>query len=68
MKLGELVELMKPWTRLKISGLTQVDDEGNRIWTETLTEAQKYAYWSREVLKHIVDENTLTVYCIIVEG
>lgn len=65
MKLGDIVHIMQPWTRLKISGENQVDSQGNRLWTATLTEAQKYAYWNRAVINHIIDEKTLTIYCII---
>lgn len=67
MKLGDMVHLMQPWGRLKISSEKQVDKSGNRLWTETLTEAQKYAYWDKEILSHIIDENTFTVYCILRE-
>lgn len=67
MRIGDIVEIMQPWTRLKISGLTQVDSEGNRIWTEPLTEAQKYAYWNRKIINNIVDEKSMTIYCIVME-
>lgn len=65
MKLGDMARLMRPWNRLRISGFNQVDIHGNRIWTQTLTDAQIYAYWSREVLNSIVDEKTSTVFCIL---
>ena len=67
MKLGDIVQLMQPWTRLRISGLTQVDKDGCRIWTETLTEAQKLAYWDRTIFAQTIEENTMTVYCVLVE-
>ena len=67
MKLGDMVNLMQPWTKMKISGFKHLDADGNRLWSKTLTEAQKYAYSDREILNHIIDENTMTVYCILRE-
>lgn len=65
MIVGDVLELMKPWNKIRISGLHQIDIHGQRIWTQTLSDAQKYAYWSREIVKTIVEEKTATVYCIV---
>ena len=54
MKLGDMVNLMQPWTKMKISGASNLDAQGNRLWSKTLTEAQKYAYSDREILNHII--------------
>lgn len=67
MKIGDIMKLVAPWARMRLSGLTQVDKNGTRIWSNTLTEAQKYAYWNREILNHIIDDKSMTVYCIIRE-
>ena len=68
MRVCDIVRLMRPWQRLKISGEKQVDENGNHIWTETLTDAQKLAYWNLEVVKQEIKQETMTIYCIIKEG
>lgn len=65
MIIGDIVAWKKPWVRLKISNLSQTDVRGKRIWTQTLTEAQMYAYWSREVLNTFIDEESGIVHCIL---
>lgn len=68
MKLGEMIQENAPSDiRVKISGLNQTDDFGNRVWTGNLTDAQKLAYWDRDVLKHILVAEEKTLYCILVE-
>lgn len=67
MRICDIVQLMQPLERLKISGLNQLDMFGQRIWTEALTDAQKYAYWEREVIRHYVNQEEMTVYCIVKE-
>jgi hypothetical protein len=68
MNLGDIVKITQPWGRMKISGLAQVDNWGKRIWSQTLTEAQKLAYWEHEIMNYIIDEKDMTVYCILREG
>ena len=68
MKLGEMIQENAPSDiRVKISGLKQMDDFGNRVWTESLTDAQKLAYWDKDILKHILVAEEKTLYCILVE-
>lgn len=68
MKICDIVHLMRPWQRLKISGEKQVDTDGNHIWTDNLSDAQKLAYWNLEVLQQEIDQETMTIYCIVKEG
>lgn len=65
MKVGDMVRLMQPWCKMKVSTVEQVDRNGIRLWSEYLTEAQKLAYWEREIVNHIIDEGTLSIYCIL---
>jgi len=65
MKIRDIVPLIRPWNRLKISEMDQMDVSGARVWTDTLTEAQIYAYWNWDVISSRVEEETHTVYCIV---
>ena len=65
MTIGDMVQLMRPWCRMKIAIQNKVDRKGNPIWIGALTEAQKLAYWNRKILKHKLEAETMTVYCII---
>lgn len=68
MRICDIVRLMRPWQRLRISGERQFDKDGKRIWTDVLTDAQKLAYWNLEVVCQEVEENTMTIFCIVKEG
>lgn len=68
MKICDIVHLMRPWQRLRISGERQIDEHGNHVWTDVLTDAQKLAYWNLEVLRQEIEQNTMTIYCIVKEG
>lgn len=70
MILGDILSCMVSWGRIKISTEKQVDAKGNRIFSDTLTEAQKFAYWHREVVAHTIDASdplAMTVLCVLKE-
>lgn len=67
MIIGDIVQQMQPNERLIISGENQFGAGLERIWTDALTDAQKYAYWQKEVLCHTVDQTTNTICCIVRE-
>ena len=66
MRIKDIAEGLKdnPGMRIRISRISMVDDQGCRIYTEALTDAQILAYWERPVISMEADGKTL--YCVIV--
>jgi hypothetical protein len=68
MTIGDMVQLMRPWCRMKIASWKRVDVKGNPIWTDALTEAQKLAYWNHNIIRHEIENDTMTIYCLVEEN